>query len=288
MHCYAESFNRRLGTREPFRQSADVEVYLDLDVLRKMIRSRAPRRIFLCDMTDLFGHFVTDGWIDTVLAAVAASPQHTCQILTKRAGRLAVYFADPSRHEAVAEAGRRAGFDADGIAARLGSLWPLANLHAGVSVEDRRHGMPRVEVLRVVPAVVRYLSVEPLIEDLGTIDLSGIDLVILGGESGPEARPLHPDWVRSVRDQCLAAGVPFFFKQWGEWLPDGQKSPRLLDVAGSVSRALFPDGSHLPDLTGRGTNGEGAVVIRRLGKKKAGRILDGRNWDEMPGKAMAC
>jgi protein gp37 len=91
----------------------------------------------------------------------------------------------------------------------------LPHVWWGVSVEDCRHGLPRVEHLRAAPAVVRFLSVEPLLEDLGTIDLAGIHWVIVGGESGPGARPMQPDWVRSLRDQCAAAGIPLFFKQWG-------------------------------------------------------------------------
>src|SRR5690606_30153079 len=117
---------------------------------------------------------------------------HTYQVLTKRSDRMRDLLLGPLRD-----------------AAALDHIW------WGVSVEDRRHGLPRVEHLRQSPAAVRFLSVEPLLEDLGPIDLAGISWVIAGGESGPGARPMDPDWIRSLRDRCRDAGVPFFFKQWG-------------------------------------------------------------------------
>lgn len=293
LHCYAESMNHRLGTGLPFLKTAAaaVDVFLDMKVVDRLVRLRDPQRVFLCDMTDLFGDWVPDEWIDLILAAVAANPRITAQILTKRAERLPAYFNAPGRHDAIREAARRAGFKAGPVAEALASLWPLHNLHVGVSVEDRKHGLPRVDYLRQVRAVVRYLSVEPLLGDLGPIRIDGIDWVILGGESGHDANPMHTDWARWVRDRCVAAGVPFFFKQWGTWRPDGQGPEWLRDAIGArnahVARALFPDGRHSPDLTGRGTNGDGAIVVRKMGKKRAGRLLDGRTWDELPSPRMA-
>jgi protein gp37 len=161
-----------------------------------------------------------------------------------------------------------------------------ANVRLGTSVEDRKHGLPRVDVLRKIPAQIRFLSVEPLLEDLGEIDLTGIHWVIVGGESGPGARPMHPDWVRSIRDQCLAQGVAFFFKQWGCWRPDGQGHPFLKDAINSrdahPAAAVLPDGRVLPDISEIGANGDGAAVVRRMDKKDAGRMLDGMLWSEFP------
>ena len=129
----------------------------------------------------------------------------------------------------------------------------------GVSVEDRAR-LARVDDLRATPAALRFLSLEPLLEDLGQIDLRGIDWVIVGGESGPRARPMHPDWARSLRDQCAAAGVPFFFKQWGEWQP-----------------CDWPP-AHAECAKERWSTARGS----RVGKKAAGRLLDGREWNEYP------
>lgn len=146
---------------------------------------------------------------------MARCPQHTFQVLTKRAERLADYALERTIP---------------------------SNVWLGVSVENMRHGVPRIGQLRFAPASVRFLSIEPLLEDLGTLDLSKIDWVIVGGESGHGARRMNPDWVRNIRRQCHQQGVKFFFKQWGAYGPDG---------------------------------------IRRS-KKVNGRLLDGRTWDDMP------
>jgi protein gp37 len=150
--------------------------------------------------------------------------------------------------------------------------WPR-NVWLGVSVEDQQR-KARVDVLRQIPATVRFLSVEPLLEDIGAIDLSGIHWMIVGGESGPGARPMHPMWVRSLRDQCQAAGVPFFFKQWGEYAPLGPVS------------GLDPD-HHYPGRDKRVSVRSGVPMdeptsMFRVGKKVAGRVLDGKVWDEFP------
>jgi protein gp37 len=147
--------------------------------------------IFVNSMSDLFQDGVSDEFIAQVFAVMASAPQHTFQVLTKRAERLASWHATNR------------------------SAWWLPNVWLGVSVEDRQYGLPRVPRLRQVRAAVRFLSVEPLLEDLGKVDLHGIDWVIVGGESGRGARPMRAEWAASVRDQCVAKGVPFFFKQWG-------------------------------------------------------------------------
>jgi protein gp37 len=149
----------------------------------------------------------------------------------------------------------------------------LSRCWVGASVEDARR-KDRIDVLRTIPAAVRFLSLEPLLGDLGELDLAGIHWVIAGGESGPDARPMHPEWVQSVRDQCVAASVPFFFKQWGEWGP-------LAHVPGLFEQRTSPRVG--PRLRWPwGINGIGAAGVVRVGKKAAGRLLDGRVHSEFP------
>jgi protein gp37 len=156
------------------------------------------------------------------------------------------------------------------------NLFSLPNVWLGTSVGVKKT-KPRIDILRGTPAAIRFLSIEPLLEDLGELNLDGIDWVIVGGESGPNARPMHPDWVRSIRDQCVAAGVPFFFKQWGEWVPGAQNVAILNDLSdndlwasdsGNILRCIEP-------------NPHGVRLVK-VGKKKAGRLIDGREWNEFP------
>jgi protein gp37 len=206
-HCYAETFTERFRgvAGHPFEQGFDLR--LVPEALTLPLRWRAGRRVFVNSMSDLFHEAVPDEFIGRVFEVMARAPQHQFQVLTKRSARMAE------------------------VAARLGVP---ANVWMGVSVESEPYAA-RVNDLRRVRAEVRFLSVEPLLGPLPGLDLRGIHWVIVGGESGPRARPMASEWARSVRDQCLAAGVPFFFKQWGG-------------------------------------------VRKRL----AGRVLDGRTWDEMP------
>ena len=155
-------------------------------------------------MSDLFQAGVPDEYAEAVSRVMAVANWHTYQVLTKRSGRLLALLSGRLR-----------------FAAELENIW------WGVSVEDRKHGLPRVDHLRQAPAKVRFLSIEPLLEDLGEIDLSGNTWVIVGGESGPGARPMKREWVVSIRKQCRSQGVPFFFKQWGGVRK--AKNGRLLD-----------------------------------------------------------
>ncbi len=143
-------------------------------------------------MSDLFQDGVSDEYTEAVSQVMATANWHTYQVLTKRSERLR-----------------------DLLSSRLRFAAERENIWWGVSVEDRKYGLPRIEHLRQAPAKVRFLSIEPLLEDLGAINLSGISWVIVGGESGPGARPMKREWVVSIRRQCRAYGVPFFFKQWG-------------------------------------------------------------------------
>jgi protein gp37 len=177
-------------------------------------RWKHPKKVFVNSMSDLFHLDIPDEYVLQVAHVMEEVPRHTYQVLTKRSERMRDMLGTSLR-----------------FAADLPHVW------WGVSVEDKKYGLPRVEHLRAAPAKVRFLSVEPLLEDLGELDLTGIHWVIAGGESGRKPRPMEAEWVRSVRDQCQPQGVAFFFKQWG------------------------------------GTN-----------KKAAGREIDGRTWDEMPGR----
>jgi protein gp37 len=160
--------------------------------------------VFVNSMSDLFHERVPEPFIERVAQVMLHANWHTYQVLTKRATRLQSLLSGSLRH-----------------AAQQQHIW------WGVSVEDRKYGLPRIQALRESSAVVRFLSIEPLLQDLGQLDLRGINWVIVGGESGPGARPLVHDWVVSIKDQCQAAGVPFFFKQWGG-VQKG-KNGRILD-----------------------------------------------------------
>ncbi len=190
-NCYAETFAERFRgvPGHPYTQGFDLRLWPER--LDAPLRWKRPRMIFVNSMSDLFHEGVSDAYIARVFRVMAEARQHTFQVLTKRAERLANWH----------RANRAA--------------WWLPNVWIGVSVEDRKFGLPRLAHLRRVRATVRFLSVEPLLEDLGTVDLRGIDWVIVGGESGRWARPMHPEWATSVRDQCRCERVPFFFKQWG-------------------------------------------------------------------------
>ncbi len=186
-HCYAERMANRLRAMGIARYRNGFRVTLHPDLLDLPKRWRAPRLVFVNSMSDLFHEDVPLEFIWQVFETMRACPDHTFQVLTKRSARLR------------------------NIADRLD--WP-ANVWMGVSVEDVRV-LDRIADLRTVPATVRFLSCEPLLGPLDPLPLNGIHWVIVGGESGPRARPLRAEWVRSIRDQCRATGVPFFFKQWG-------------------------------------------------------------------------
>lgn len=191
-HCYAETFAERWRgvPGHPFEHGFDLQ--LVPHKLLDPLSWKRPRKIFVNSMSDLFHNDVPDAFIEAVFETMRQASWHSFQLLTKRAERMRqVVQALPQ------------------------ALRGLPNVWLGVSVEDRKYGVPRIAELRSCPARVRFLSVEPLLEDLGQVDLRGIGWVIVGGESGPGARPMSPAWVRRMRDQCEAARVPFHFKQWG-------------------------------------------------------------------------
>jgi protein gp37 len=191
-HCYAETFAERFRgvPGHPFEQGFDLR--LVPGKLEDPLRWRTPRRIFVNSMSDLFQEGVPVDYVAAVGRVMERAHWHTFQVLTKRHERMR-----------------------DLLGGDLAWMASLPHVWFGVSVEDRRYGLPRLASLRETPASVRFLSIEPLLENLGPLDLAGIDWVIVGGESGPGARPMREEWVLSIRDQCLSARVPFFFKQWG-------------------------------------------------------------------------
>jgi len=191
-HCYAETFAERFRgvKRHPYEQGFDLR--LVPEKLGEPLRWRVPRMVFVNSMSDLFHDDVPEAYIAAVAKIMVTAKWHTYQVLTKRSRRL-----------------RELLNSSLAFAACQPHIW------WGVSVEDRKYGLPRIDDLRKANADTRFLSVEPLLEDVGQLDLDGIHWVIVGGESGPGARPLEKEWVLSVRDQCQRAGAAFFFKQWG-------------------------------------------------------------------------
>lgn len=191
-HCYAERFAERFRgvSGHPFEQGFDLR--LVPEKLKEPLRWLSPKMIFVNSMSDLFHQSVPQSYIAEVASVMLSADWHTYQVLTKRSARLQEMLSGPLCHAAASQ-----------------HIW------WGVSVEDRKYGIPRIAELQNAPARVRFLSIEPLLEDLGTLHLKGIAWVIVGGESGPGARPMREEWVISIREQCSNAGIPFFFKQWG-------------------------------------------------------------------------
>lgn len=259
-HCYAERMQPRFGNpvRYAAQDFAKVELFLDEKALTQPLRWRRPRRVFVCSMTDLFLEGVPDEWIKQIWEVMERAHQHTFQVLTKRSFRMKGWIE---------------------------TCWatdkPVPNVWCGVSVEHDGFVI-RLRDLAETQAAVRFASLEPL---LGPLDLAGdtwidgdwrrlvdyLDWVIVGGESGPGARPMHPDWARELRDQCVAAGTAFHFKQFGEW---AWIEDRTYSEAEHDASTLWPGAKVEHHSCGR--------TAVKIGKKRAGRMLDGRTWDEFP------
>ena len=292
------------------------------------LRWKRPRRIFVNSMSDLFHPDVPDGFIVAVWEVMRQSPQHTFQILTKRPTRMASWvkrWHDVTGEDLMPKLARGPEATRAAHPSPKGQLWadylvhigeppdgytyptfdwmngplrmmpttPLPNVWLGVSIENDTYSW-RANHLRNTPAAVRFISAEPLLGPLPSLDLTGIDWLIVGGESGPNARPMHPDWVRDLRDRCngdfacsgSADGehrsstcscpcddVAFFFKQWGAWAPIED------DLNGTIGRWVGPNGS---TYSTPGTLADERELMSRFGKHAAGRELDGRTWDEIP------
>ena len=255
------------------------------DRLDTPLRWRKPRRVFVDSMSDLFHAKVPTDFTAEVFATMALAEQHTFQVLTKRPQRMAQLLATDSFVDEVDSARLRR----DPLSFRLAD-WPRPNIWLGTSIESDRYTW-RADHLRATPAAVRFLSLEPLLGPLPSLNLDGIDWVIVGGESGPGARPMHPDWVREIRDRCVDAGVAFFFKQWGAWAPTGPISYSYWpDEVGQLVYHRLPRPSVfevVDDLADADRvlavlDENHAQGMAHVSKKLGGRELDGRTWDEMP------
>lgn len=256
------------------------KINFDEKMLLDPLKRKKPTVYFVNSESDLFHEDVPDEWIDKAFAVMGMTPQHTYQVLTKRPERMAAYLEMVSTEKDM-QRWANAACEISGSPCAAGLFdeadWPLANVWLGTSIENREC-LHRLDTLQKVPAAVRFLSLEPLLESLGSIDLDGIGWVIVGGESQSGARPMHPQWAREVRNQCIGFGVPFFFKQWGEWA-EGEVIPGgdlRRDMERGVADFVRPYGP--PD----GHFRRGDVLMRRVGKKAAGRQLDGREWNEFP------
>ncbi len=265
---------------------ATTGVKLHSDRLSIPIRWAKPRMIFVCSLADLFQDEVPNRFIADVFAVMSIAGHHIFQVLTKRHGRMRSLLNSPGFWMLVDAARSARGFD------KLpgGAPHVLPNVWVGVSTENQQWADLRIPALLDTPAAVRWISAEPL---LGPIDLTrtdkdalvdgGLDWVVVGGESGPGARPMHPAWASSLRDQCLNAGVAYHFKQWGEWSPiqdpfDYVTNDDRVQVVSTAGERLGRPwrGWKVQDRT------RDAEPMRRYGKKAAGRELDGRTWDEYP------
>jgi protein gp37 len=296
-HCYALTLAKRLKAMgspayqqdgDPRTSGPGFALQVHEDRLDQPLRWTRPRTIFVNSMSDLFHPRVSDEFIARVFAVMAVAERHTFQVLTKRPKRMRALLNDAAWVEDVSFEILTLTVDwgnpePSWMAGRDGDWWPLPNVWLGTSVEDQQRADERIPPLLDTPAAVRFLSCEPL---LGPIDLTlgdwdglpaddpiGLHWVIVGGESGPGARPMHPAWVRQLRDQCITARTAFFFKQWGAWAPDTN-----FEINGA--HTIVPEhGEDRPFTRGWG--------VTRVGKHAAGRLLDGRSWDELPEAVIA-
>jgi protein gp37 len=291
------------------------------------LKWKSPKRIFVNSMSDLFHENVTDGQRDRIFAVMALCPQHTFQVLTKRPERMLKYMThhyrvvSPGPREAVfGIVTQMRGYNREHpewlrlVCKTSSSMYePLPNVWLGVSVENQAAVDERIPLLLQTPAAIRFISAEPLLgpvhldrireepegylnalaavvhcDGRGTKSITGLDWVICGGESGPAARPMHPDWARSLRDQCAIADVPFFFKRWGEWAEvDGGPPNRVFDVdkqhapIDRTNCVIALDG-HTPRVELELRDGAKYRWMSRAGKKAAGSLLDGIEHKNFP------
>lgn len=320
-NCYARRMSRRLAANPVLKAEARKK-YEGFKVARwperlgEPLALKNPRRIFVVSMGDLFHESVPYEWVDQVMAVATLCPSHTFRVLTKRPARMLEYSKGYMRrnHDILFTARKLVPQSRLKI---QDACWPLSNVHLGVTAEKQEQADARIPILLQTPAAVRFVSYEPA---LGPVDFKPylsprpghpvckscvsfnktecpgvdpkmpesvaqnkcsqchdlmplehrnpiLDGIIAGGESGPGARPAHPDWFRSVRDQCSAAQVPFFFKQWGEWLP-------VIEGAEWIAHS---------DKSEKKLRDIGGTLMAHVGKKAAGRLLDGREHNELPG-----
>ena len=279
-NCWAKRMAKRLAGRYGYPKDEPFRVTLHPDKLDEPLRWRKASIVFVCSMGDLFHEDVPDEFVARVWGTMRYAAEHTFLVLTKREGRMKQWLRRCGMrwvtHDGTPPAN---AYEGTGVIVGEARNWPLSNVWLGTSVENQAAADERIPHLLNTPAAKRFVSCEPLLGPItfrwakwhpvrGSNHLDGLrqlDWVIAGGESGPGAHPMHPDWARSLRDQCLEAHVPFFFKQWGEYVAPAQ-------MPASTYREIEDFGC--------GIGSENAPVS--VGKKAAGRLLDGREWDEMP------
>lgn len=251
-NCYAEKMTKRLAAmgQEKYKNGFNKVVFHPGELNRDF--GRKSKMIFVNSMSDTFHADISKFQISKMLEYCSFNKQHIFQILTKRAARVEEFSYPP-------------------------------NVWLGVTVEKENY-KNRIEFLRHTDAKVKFLSCEPLLGDLGKLDLTGIDWVIVGGESGPGARPMHPDWVRNIQKQCQKQNVPFFFKQWGEWsvVYERNKGGTTDNYLNDTETEYYNKYRRLNFAGGCGFHGENVCYFDKVGKSKSGAILDGKEYKEFP------
>lgn len=281
-NCYAEIMHRRLMKMHTRKYNKPFlgDVSFHEDDLGIPLKRKKPTIYFVNSMSDLWHPYVLFEWIESIFFVMAESQQHTFQILTKRP-EIAIDFYQWLKKR------NREWWDA--------RPWPLPNVWIGTSVEDQKTADERIPHLIKIPAAVRFLSCEPLLGEIVLswnqngfkVDEKGANLhwCIVGGESGHKARPMHPDWVRSLRDQCKAAGIPFFFKQWGQWGPY-EKARALITPEQSLgvfkSIHVYHNGKVEENPLYTDVDSELCEWMFKLGKHAAGNVLDGKTHLNYP------
>lgn len=271
-HCYAEGWAKRTGNAALWqgeRRRTSAALWRQPAKWNTACASAGIRqRVFTNSLADFFDNQVPAEWRHDAWAIIAGNQHLDWMVLTKRPENIAKMLPVM---DSLAPSYRP-----------WNERWPWRNVWLGTTIEDRAR-LHRLDKLRAAPAAVRFLSIEPLLEDLGELDLSGIHLVIVGGESGGKARPMHPAWVRSLREQCAAQGVAFFFKQWGEWQPrewcrDGG-THAMRAWSGQISFQAIQSHPNSIERVGAGPEWS---AFARVGKKAAGRLLDGVEHNGFP------
>lgn len=332
-HCYAARLAATRLKHHPSRKGVarinaageakfTGEVRFNEQWLDQPLRWKRPRMVFVCAHGDLFHESAPDAWIDRIFAVMALAPQHTFQVLTKRSARMRAYFARPRLEFVISASMLDLPFPVP-----TPGYWPhlpLPNVWLGVSAEHQATADERIPDLLATPAAIRFVSAEPLLGPINfrSIDISGdeevlplgagwldrlepgeqegprLDQIIVGGESGEHARPMHPGWARSIRDQCAAADVAFFFKQWGSWAPVCAMDEQAIDDCYHPAPERHPEATrrckvahHVVHKNGSRHGilepmaflaGTGAMTMFEIGKKRAGRLLDGVEHNGMP------
>jgi protein gp37 len=285
-HCYAEGWAKRSGAVQwgdaPRRRTTDANWKLPVKWNAQAEREGRRYRVFCASLADVFDNAAPAQWRADLMSLIVRTPHLDWLLLTKRIGNAKRMLSDASMHDGLL-------LTANDEARVLPNLW------IGATIVTREELLRDASKLKATPAAVRFWSVEPLLEDLGTIPRELMpDWVIVGGESGPKARPMYRPWVVSLRDQCAAAGVPFLFKQWGEWLPGEEYTPELQELDSDLEQSKYLcaqldafNGPAAWDIGYTLCYETGPEALYRVGKKAAGRSLYGVTHDGFPGSAIA-